>query len=32
MPKIYVIHENDVWVEPLRVAFEASVHRTRNGS
>jgi len=23
MPKIYVIHENDVWVEPLRVAFEA---------
>ena len=22
MPKIYVIHENDAWVEPLRAAFE----------
>ena len=22
MAKIYVIHENDVWVEPLRAAFE----------
>ena len=21
MPKIYVIHENDAWVEPLRAAF-----------
>ncbi len=21
MPKIYVIHENDAWVEPLRIAF-----------
>ena len=20
-PKIYVIHENDAWVEPLRAAF-----------
>jgi hypothetical protein len=23
MPKIYVIHENDAWVEPLRAAFNA---------
>ena len=23
MPKIYVIHENDAWVEPLRAAFDA---------
>jgi hypothetical protein len=23
MPKIYVIHENDAWVEPLRAAFAA---------
>jgi len=23
MPKIYVIHENDAWVEPLRIAFDA---------
>src|ERR1700751_3722383 len=23
MPKIYVIHENDAWVEPLRAAFFA---------
>ena len=23
MPKIYVIHENDAWVEPLRTAFDA---------
>ena len=22
MPRIYVIHENDAWVEPLRAAFE----------
>ena len=22
MPRIYVIHENDAWVEPLRTAFE----------
>ena len=22
MPRIYVIHENDVWVEPLRAAFD----------
>src|SRR4051812_49408320 len=22
MPKIYVIHENDAWFEPLRVAFD----------
>jgi len=22
MPKIYVIHENDAWVEPLRAAFD----------
>ena len=22
MPKIYVIHENDTWVEPLRTAFD----------
>src|SRR3954468_18188845 len=22
MPKIYVIHENDAWVEPLRAAFQ----------
>ena len=22
MPKIYVIHENDTWVEPLRAAFD----------
>jgi hypothetical protein len=22
MTKIYVIHENDAWVEPLRAAFE----------
>jgi hypothetical protein len=21
MPKVYVIHENSVWVEPLRAAF-----------
>jgi len=21
MPRIYVIHENDAWVEPLREAF-----------
>src|SRR6266403_3756689 len=25
MPKIYVIHENDTWVEPLRAAF-AELH------
>ena len=25
MPKIYVIHENDAWVEPLRGAF-AELH------
>jgi hypothetical protein len=25
MPKIYVIHENDAWVEPLRAAF-AEIH------
>src|SRR5438477_9378316 len=23
MPKIYIIHENDTWVEPLRAAFAA---------
>jgi hypothetical protein len=23
MPKVYVLHENDVWVEPLRKAFAA---------
>ena len=23
MTKIYVIHENDAWVEPLRAAFDA---------
>lgn len=22
-PKVYVIHENEIWVEPLRAAFEA---------
>jgi hypothetical protein len=24
MPRIYVIHENDAWVEPLRAAFDES--------
>ncbi len=24
-PKVYVIHENDAWVEPLRAAFEKQV-------
>ena len=24
MPRIYVIHENDAWVEPLRAAFDAA--------
>ena len=24
MPRIYVIHENDAWVEPLRTAFDAA--------
>ncbi len=23
MPRVYVIHENDAWVEPLRAAFDA---------
>jgi hypothetical protein len=23
MPRVYVLHENDAWVEPLRAAFEA---------
>ena len=22
-PRVFVIHENDAWVEPLRTAFEA---------
>ena len=32
MSKIYVIHENDAWVEPLRAAFAELRCRTRNGS
>ena len=26
MPKIHVLHENDAWVEPLRVAFDGRRH------
>jgi hypothetical protein len=32
MAKVHVIHENSVWVEPLRRAFDELKTPTRNGS
>ena len=32
MSKIFVIHENDAWVEPLRAAFARLAPLMRNGS